>query len=256
MVCTNTIEKSEFFHNDTVYFVIIVSKYLFIYGRGLTLAGRISFGLILVIFGTGFLLHQLNVIDFIYILKMWWPVLFIWIGITQLMNRTQASSTTGFIFIIIGGFLLANKWTTINITSFIIPFILILIGIVIVLTPLYRRRKAEQHDTINSNVIFSGDKIRAESTQLRGGNISAIFGGSEIDLRDCQLSEDGASIDVFTMFGGVNIIVPQNVHVNIKGIRIFGGWSDRTGKIKDAAEKIPTLTIHCTAIFGGVEIHH
>ena len=47
-------------------------------------------------------------------------------------------------------------------------------------------------------------------------------------MRDSIILKDGAKIDVTTVFGGMNIIVPTEWRVVIKGVPIFGGCSNKT----------------------------
>jgi hypothetical protein len=54
-----------------------------------------------------------------------------------------------------------------------------------------------------------------------------------------------------TVFGGVEIRVPDNINVQVSGIPLFGGIHNRyTSNIPGA----PTLFVNATCIFGGIEI--
>ena len=45
---------------------------------------------------------------------------------------------------------------------------------------------------------------------FRGGHVSAMFGGVEVDLRRAGMRGDSAVIDVTVMFGGVEFKIPPN----------------------------------------------
>jgi hypothetical protein len=79
-----------------------------------------------------------------------------------------------------------------------------------------------------------------------------LFGGIELDLTDAEM-KNGATVDVFTAFGGIDIRVPDGWIIKTSGLPIFGGWEDKTRKPRDA-NKAPVLNIAGTCLFGGVSI--
>src|SRR5699024_8047117 len=64
----------------------------------------------------------------------------------------------------------------------------------------------------------------------------------------------GAVLNVTTILGGVEIIVPENVQVEIKGTPILGGWENKTNTY--GMEKNKILYINGVALLGGIEIKH
>lgn len=215
---------------------------------------RIWIGSIFLFVGFGILLHQLNVWDFSYIIRLWWPAIIILIGIIQLSKREGTSLVAGLTIIIIGGVLFLNQWTNINIFAFIWPLVFILIGVMIIFSlSKHKRPKDSTEDSIRAFTLFSGADLQSQSNNFQGGEVVAIFGGVDIDIRDTVISEDGATFEFVTIFGGIDILVPENVRVEISGFPILGGWENKIRKIpKDANTQ--TVKIHCITIFGGVEI--
>lgn len=216
---------------------------------------RIFIGVLFLLLGIGILFHQIELWNFRYILKTWWPLILIIIGIEQLINRKNESPVGSLMIILIGGLFLLNQWININLTAFIWPIIFIFIGLVIIFT----RKRFKHENILDSNhsieafALFAGTNLRSQSKSFQGGNVLAIFGGSEIDLRETVISNKGAVFDLTTVFGGITIIVPENVHVEISGLPIFGGWEDKTrGTV--SSDDTPVIKINCLSIFGGVEI--
>jgi hypothetical protein len=82
----------------------------------------------------------------------------------------------------------------------------------------------------------------------------AVFGGVVMDLREAQLPAGRVDVDVRVVFGGLQIIVPPNLAVEVHGSAIFGGFEnvDRVPATPDPAA--PVIHIHGTAVFGGVSI--
>lgn len=146
------------------------------------------------------------------------------------------------------------------------PIILIAIGLVIIsrrgrhdrLTGgIHPKRQADgtiSSDYIDDVSIFGGGLKRYSSQNLKGGNITAVFGGSEIDLTSSLMSAEGTVIDVFTMFGGTKLIVPGNWQVKSEATSLFGGFTDKRHIKPDQVVSDKVLLIKGVVIFGGVEI--
>lgn len=111
-----------------------------------------------------------------------------------------------------------------------------------------------ENDYIDDVSIFGGGIKRYSSQNLRGGNITAIFGGSEIDLTASQMSAEGTVVDVFTMFGGTKLIVPGTWQVRSEATSLFGGFSDKRHIKPAEVMNDKVLLIKGVVLFGGVEI--
>ena len=62
-------------------------------------------------------------------------------------------------------------------------------------------------------------------------------------------------MDVVVAFGGVEIVVPEGWRVDVKGIPLFGGWSNKTARDLVGADA-PLLSIEALVAFGGLDIGH
>jgi hypothetical protein len=82
----------------------------------------------------------------------------------------------------------------------------------------------------------------------------AILGGVQLDYREARLPAGVVDVSVFALMGGVHIIVPPDLAVEISGSAIMGGFEelDRTPAQPDPDR--PTLRIHGFAMMGGVSI--
>lgn len=212
-------------------------------------------GFILIIFGFGFFLHQADVWDFPEVLSIFWPLILIIIGVVQLSNRS-ISSFSGILFIAIGGLFLLNQWVDMNLAAYIWPLLLIIIGLTFIFSKIGRDKSLDSERSMRVFTLFSGTEVRSQSKQFEGGNVTSIFGGAEIDLRDAIFSEKGASLEITALFGGVSIYLPENVRVEVTGIPIFGGWEDKTRRRMNNDEGIPVLYVHYLTAFGGAEIYN
>ena len=231
---------------------------------------RTMFFALLVIFaGFLFLLSGLGILPYEFRrIFLTWQMLLIVIGVYNFFSPQH--KTTGIILVAIGGFFLINKFHLFEFNTLTLfwPIILIAVGITILLK--YNRRPTIDFpeddgpsgpsatngiDTIDEVSIFSGSEKTITSKNFRGGRITSIFGGSELNLTHAQLSQGYNVLDMFCMFGGSTFIVPSDWDVNVDVTAIFGGFSDKRYKSKDlASDNTKRLNIKGIVIFGGGEI--
>jgi len=65
--------------------------------------------------------------------------------------------------------------------------------------------------------------IRVRSRQFRGGRLTAVMSGVTVDLREAELSPDGATISVQSALSGIDILVPHDWDVICDIGAVFGG---------------------------------
>lgn len=105
--------------------------------------------------------------------------------------------------------------------------------------------------------IFTGGKRRIQTNNFRGGEVVAVFGGVDVDLRSSQLGGDEAVIDITAAFGGCTIRVPTNWYVEMRGVAAFGGYSNKTIPPRASpGQRIQKLVVTGSAAFGGVVIEN
>src|SRR5699024_7712076 len=136
----------------------------------------------------------------------------------------------GLMIILIGGLFLLNEWIDVNLIAYIWPLIFIFIGLTIIFSRTKHDKVLDSNHSIESFSLFSGTNLRSQSNNFQGGSIFALFGGAEVDLRDTVISDKGATFELTAIFGGISIVVPENVQIEISGLPIFGGWEDATRK--------------------------
>ena len=106
-------------------------------------------------------------------------------------------------------------------------------------------------DTVSALAFMGGYSPRSTSQAFAGGDLTAFMGGIELDLRNCDMKE-AAVIDIFVMWGGIEIRVPTDWTVELRGTPILAGLEDKT-----AAPPVPgakRLVLRCAVIMGGVEV--
>ena len=108
-------------------------------------------------------------------------------------------------------------------------------------------------DEVHLVAIFEPISFASRASAFRGGTFDAWYGGGVIDLRDATLDPAGANLQVRTVFGGAQLVVPETWEVSNRGVSIFGGMGDaRKAAVRPA--DAPRLTIDGLALFGGLGI--
>jgi predicted membrane protein len=103
--------------------------------------------------------------------------------------------------------------------------------------------------------MFSGGKERIDSQDFHGGEISAVFGGMEMDLRGATLAGGAAVIDATVVRGGIVLNVPRDWRVNIQTTTVLGGVEDKRPQ-PNASDNIVTgeLNITGSVFCGRIEV--
>jgi predicted membrane protein len=125
----------------------------------------------------------------------------------------------------------------------------------------YRHRRAadthtsgEEQNYMYSNYIFAGGKEKITNQNFKGGDISCIFGGAELDFMDAQLADGDSILTVSCIFGGVTLYLPPHWKVELRQDAILGRMEDRRPRPTFDISERRTLTIKASMIFGGGEI--
>jgi len=216
--------------------------------------GRIFVGLLLVVVGALYLLDQGGVLDAGDVIGQWWPALFVVAGLLYLSFSPRHLFIPA-VLVVIGLALLAGTLDFVDedVTQFFWPAVLVVLGLWVLLGT--SRRGVSVADRVNSVVAFFGREVESSSQQFRGGSILNVFGGTEVDLRNARPVPGGASFDVVNAFGGVDFLVPDGWRVVIRGIPLFGGWSNKTRR-EGLGPDAPLLSIEALVAFGGLEVSH
>jgi hypothetical protein len=99
--------------------------------------------------------------------------------------------------------------------------------------------------------LMQGRHWRSEAPHLQSGTIVTVAGGVEVDLRGATIAPEGAHLRLTTLMGGIDIRVPDDWHVRLKG-RAFMGANDLVGLAESHGQ--PQLTFDCVTVMGGVEV--
>jgi predicted membrane protein len=218
--------------------------------------GRALIGLVVVLVGLFFLLENMGVRT----MALWrlGALVLIVLGLVKFFGtRTRSARMFGSILIAVGFLLLFDLWN-------FWPLLIIVLGLHILWRGVGPRgvpQSGSSSTTTNQFsefAIFGGSQRVVNSTAFEGGEITSVFGGIELDLRNAKIAADTVPvIDMFVLFGGVEIRVPESWEVDVELVAIFGGVEDGTGDPRAAfgtPESPPRLVLKGYALFGGLEI--
>lgn len=220
------------------------------------MSGRYLLGLLLLLLGAGYLLQELNIIgNFSALLRLWWPVLVILLGLNGLirhLHRPWGALT----IVLIGALLLLWRLGLLprNLWALAGALLLIVIGLRLLLPrrSLAPRSTVQKKDRITDSVSFGSIHFCDESPQFKGGRISTSFGNYELDLRGAELAPDGADLDLSASFGGIEVRVPDHWPVVATGAPVFGSCVNKAQQTTNVGQ--PALRVKCSAQFGSIEI--
>ena len=208
-------------------------------------------GLILIIIGIIIALNSIGIVNIDLFFDGWWTLFIIIPGLVGLLNNED--KTGNIIGILIGVLLLLNAQKIIDfslIWKLIVPAILIIIGLSIILKNSNKKIPAQKSEEEICST-FGYQNVNMAKESFKGTNIDAIFGGVTLDLRNAKI-ENESVIKASAIFGGIKILVDNDLNVIVKNTSIFGGVSNKHGKHLDSKT---TLYIDATAFFGGIEIN-
>jgi predicted membrane protein len=216
---------------------------------------RLIIGLAILALGALWTLDNLNLLeseDF----TQWWPVVLIAIGAVQFVNRK--TNRIGPVLLMMAGALLLVM--SVGNYDFdlgdLIPLAIALFGAKLVWDAVSRRSAragiANDDSTVSSFAMMAGVHWQSTSRAFRGGEVNAIMGGVELDLRNVEIKPgDEPVIDALAIMGGVEIFVPMGWKIVASVLPIMGGFEDKTSR---GSETGPTLTVRGTAIMGTIVV--
>ena len=225
--------------------------------RGTGRPGRsnIVFGLVLVAIGMIFLLHNL---DFHYFDRFWnfWPVALLAIGLAKAFSGRADERTFGWIMTFLGLIFLARftfGWD-VHMRQ-VWPGILIIVGISIVMRaiqgPKPPREASDTSSVLHERALVGGIARKNASQSFQGGELSAVMGGCEVDLREARMAGPQAVIDCFAMWGGIVVQIPPDWAVDPQVSVFAAGFTDQS---KPPVQPTGRLVIRGTAVMAGIEI--
>ena len=187
----------------------------------------------------------------------YWPVALILIGLHKLAHSRNGMGGAfgGFVITLAGVWLLLEETALVRVSFWDLwPMLLVFFGGYLVwqgATGRQHRKNLDSTDTVSAFAVLGGVARGNNSRQFHGGDLTAIMGGCELDLRHAAINGE-ATIDVFALWGGIEIRVPEDWTVLARVTPLLGGFEDKTRPPQGLATH--RLTLRGAAIMGGIEV--
>lgn len=231
-------------------------------------SSQVILGLLVVGMGVLFLLDNLNILSFRHAIGFW-PLAFIVAGLLALFGQGPRSGNyMGAVLVGVGVLMMLGRTGILYVSwDTLWPLALIALGGLVLYRSLGPGRvrqgvgvtlakgpgdAAGADDVIDIVAVLGGFERRVGSQDFRGGEITAIMGGCMLDLREASIVKE-AVINVFTIWGGINIKVPPDWTVVLRGTPVMGGFAEKTATAPANGKR---LVIRGYAIMGGVEVRN
>jgi hypothetical protein len=185
-----------------------------------------------------------------------WPVLLIGAGALRLSSalRARARPTGGLLMMVGLGLLLVNLGV-LRVSQALAVFLLAVGGVIAWRalrdgggTPVLVMDPGRYTDLV---AFMSYISRGVSSPDFSGGNVTAVMGACEIDLRSAQIESGEAVLSLFAFWGGVEIRVPKEWAVEAQGTALLGAFEDRSRRPDDARQR---LIVTGLVVMGGVEV--
>lgn len=216
-------------------------------------------GIVLIAIGVVLGLNAFDITNIDLFFDGWWTLFII---IPCFIDLFKDKDKTGNIVgLVIGIFLLLSCQELIDFSSLwkmVVPVVLILIGLSFIFKNTFND-SAKKIKEINSQnkendkeilAVFSSQKVNASDEKFEGASISCVFGGVSLDLREAKITGD-IVINATSVFGGIDILVSDNVTVKVNSTSIFGGVDN---KRENSSDNRKIIYVNATCLFGGVDI--
>ena len=216
-------------------------------------------GLLILIVGLVFLLDNLNVIASVNIFRFW-PLILVALGLKHLFEARDRGAAVGAVLLTSVGVLFQLDRLHIIEVRFwqLWPLLLVAFGFQMLMRslsgpprPPAAATDAETATSFSSSAFLGGIKRRNCSKAFRGGSVSVIMGGVELDLTKAEIEGNTATIQISAMMGGVELRIPETWSVETRIVPLLGGVEDKTIPPRDSSK---VLVLLGSIVMGGVEI--
>src|SRR5512138_2899373 len=253
------------------------------------LSTRLVLGAIIIAIGVLFLLGNLGWVDARWLVGALWPLALVVVGVGMLRDpRQRKGNPWPWVIITVCVWIFADNmdWIAVNVWDLIVPAILVYIGANLIYrsggkshSSKHEASGSENPDAVSNAAPSQSENVREQlrlphaekapefirsfafmsycdlhpvMQPVRGGDLSAVLGGIKLDLRDSSLEGDEAVLDVFTFWGGIEILVPPDWTISNKVTTLIGGFVDSRRPTKVIPTK--TLVIRGFNLMSGIEV--
>ena len=214
--------------------------------------GRLAVGIVFIALGVILTLAHAGLLN-IEGVGRWWPLFIIGIGMVKLRQPLEdgqravgaALLFAGGWFLIMGVLSWGNAW----------PLIMVGFGAFLLwqalAPPTPAAPAASRSSFVSELALMGGVKRSIRVADFRGGYITAVMGGCELDLRQSKIGDSPVTLDVVAVWGGIALKVPTDWRVEGRVQAFMGAFEDKSQSLETASPG-PRLVMRGYAIMGVV----
>ena len=221
---------------------------------------RMLVGIVILLAGAALLASNFGILSYEikrYIFR--WEVILIVVGFLSLF--TSHNKGFAIVIMVVGiAFYLRDFFNfNYNFWQLFWPAMLIIAGLTILFHKHTHQRvhnfSGTSEDFLDEVTVFGGTEKVINSENFKGGKLTSIFGGQKLIFSRAKMSGGKNTLEIFALFGGYELVIPETWEVKVNITPIFGGFSDkRLSPVKSGEGTGSELLITGTVIFGGGEI--
>ena len=213
---------------------------------------QLVFGVLLITVGVLLLFDHAGAIDAWQVFSTGWPTILLLAGAAQVLTRPRN---------LLGGAVLAGlgvalfAWTLGYVTSLAVlwPLLLIALGVWLMAGRWPTLGRIDGLEDSDTDIVAVFDNRTVTRTgPFVGGSVTAVFGDIRLDLRHATLDPAGATVQITTVFGDVDLEVPDSWKVQVSGPELLGDVNLRTAH--HPPDNAPVLQLRVVTIFGDIDI--
>jgi|SRR5262245_35279538 len=219
-------------------------------------------GLIIMFLGIVLTLDVLEVLRARDVLRFW-PVALIAFGVANMTSSTDRGALVrGGLMTFFGMWWLLTMLHVLPSQSWRLfwPLLLVVAGGALVAQTLQRTGdppRGDSSERVKIVGLLGGGNRTSTANPFRGGDLVAIMGGGQVDLRRAVIPPSGqAIIDIVSIMGGFEIIIPESWVVDDRTMPIMGGVGNETRPALTAGGSPPTLILRGMMFMGGINIRN
>jgi hypothetical protein len=226
-------------------------------------------GALLATFGLTLLATNLGWTDMRSAMRQFWPFALVVLGLVNLFHDRQSVRFWGMVLIVAGCWIYASQrdWIQVQFWAVFGPTILILLGAMVAWRaiagpprppaagPAGDDSASAGSAYISSFAVMSGSEHKP-TQPFQGANLGAVMGGVKLDLTGAEMQGDTATIEVFAVWGGVEIFAPRDWDVTSKVVTFMGASVDKRRPVATPPAGTPrkTLVVQGFVLMGGIEV--
>ena len=223
-----------------------------------TTRNRTTLGLVLIIVGLILALDSAGVLR-TEGLGRWWPLVLIGVGVVKVRQpREDGQRAAGVAFLMLGSLFL---FTSILAVRSAWPLLMVAFGAFLLWQGVEGQAAGQAAETmkvsdspyISEMALIGIVKRGHRPLDFRGGSVTAVIGGVELDLRKANLTST-AYLDVVAFWGGIEIKVPASWTVDARVVALMGAFENKIDS--PSTPGAPRLVLRGHAIMGAVVIGH